>query len=142
MPSKLNKLKEAFWDIITTKNLSAGEDLQCFARVLNLIAHYECGLDYHLERQFKDTYKFLLKMENLQAVQKEFIDSIRALSDVYPHEIKREFKKIHARLQKFENHPYEKRAFLYLDILSWLESKIENTTIGEIIRQKAAKFIS
>ena len=24
MPSKLNKLKEAFWDLITTKNLSAG----------------------------------------------------------------------------------------------------------------------
>ena len=81
-------------------------------------------------------------MENLQAVQKEFIDSIRALSDVYPHEIKREFKKIYQRLKKFENHPYEKRAFLYLDILSWLESKIENTTIGNVIRKKANKFIS
>lgn len=123
--------------IIDSKNLQAAEDLQCFSRVLNLIAHYECGMDYHLERQFKDTYKFLLKMQNLQAVQKEFIVSIKALSDVYPHQIKKEFKKIHARLQKFENHPYEKRAFLYLDILSWLESKIENKTIGEVIRKKA-----
>ena len=128
--------------IIDSKNLRAGEDLQCFARVLNLIAHYECGMDYHLERQFRDTYKYLLKMENLQAVQKEFIVSIRALSDVYPHQIKKEFKKVHIRLQKFENHPYEKRAFLYLDILSWLESKIENTTIGEVIRRKASAFIS
>ena len=32
-------------------------------------------------------------MENLQEVQKEFITSIKALSDVYPHEIKNEFKK-------------------------------------------------
>jgi len=125
--------------IINPKTVKSGEDLQCFARVLNLIAHYECGLDYHLERQFKETYKFLLKMENLQAVQKEFIVSIKALSDVYPHEIKNEFKKIHSRLQKFENHPYEKRAFLYLDILSWLESKIENKTVGEIIREKIKK---
>ena len=123
--------------IIDSKKLQAAEDLQCFARVLNLIAHYECGMDYHLEKQFKETYKFLLKMQNLQAVQKEFIVSIKALSDVYPHQIKKEFKKIHTRLQKFENHPYEKRAFLYLDILSWLESKIENKTIGEIIREKA-----
>mgnify|MGYP000221096452 CR=1 FL=1 len=128
--------------IIDSKNLRAGEDLQCFARILNLIAHYECGMDYHLEKQFKETYKFLLKMENLQAVQKEFIVSIRALSDVYPHEIKREFKKIHARLQKFEHHPFEKRAFLYLDILSWLESKIEYTTVAEIIKRKANKTIS
>ncbi len=128
--------------IINPKTVKSGEDLQCFARVLNLIAHYECGMDYHLERQFKETYKFLLKMENLQAVQKEFIVSIKALSDVYPHEIKKEFKKIHTRLQKFENHPYEKRAFLYLDILSWLESKIENTPIGDIIRKKAKKLTS
>ena len=125
--------------IIRSKNIGSAEDLQCFARVLNLIAHYECGLDYDLERQFIDTYKFLLKMENLQEVQKEFITSIRALSDVYPHEIKKEFKKIHTRLKKFENHPYEKRAFLYLDILSWLESKIENKPISLIIKEKLSK---
>ncbi|TXD46795.1 hypothetical protein [Polaribacter sp. IC073] len=123
--------------IIKSKNLSSAEDLQCFARILNLIAHYECGLDYDLERQFVDTYKFLLKMENLQEVQKVFLTSIRDLSDVFPHEIKNEFKKIHTKLKTFENHPYEKRAFLYLDILSWLESKIENKPIALIIKEKA-----
>ena len=122
--------------IIRSKNISAAEDLQCFARVLNLIAHYECGLDYDLERQFVDTYKFLLKMENLQEVQKIFLTSIKDLNDVFPHEIKNEFKKIHTKLKKFENHPYEKRAFLYLDILSWLESKIQNKPIALIIKEK------
>jgi len=122
--------------IIRSKNIGSAEDLQCFARILNLIAHYECGLDYDLERQFVDTYKFLLKMENLQEVQKVFLASIRDLSDVFPHEIKNEFKKIHTKLKKFENHPYEKRAFLYLDILSWLESKIQNKPIALIIKEK------
>ncbi|OSY88082.1 hypothetical protein WH52_08645 [Tenacibaculum holothuriorum] len=126
--------------IIKTKKFYVGEDLQCFARILNLIAHYECGLDYHLERQFKDTYKFLLKMENLQEVQKVFIESIRSLGDLYPHQFKKEFQKIHARLQLFENHPYEKRAFLYLDILSWLESKIYNKPVATIIQEKAKKL--
>lgn len=122
--------------IIKSKNLQVAEDLQCFARVLSLIAHYESGLDYHLEVQFKDTYRFLLKMENLQEVQKEFISSIRTLGDVFPHQIKNEFKKIYERLKVFENHPYEKRAFLYLDILSWLESKIANKTVSKIIQEK------
>lgn len=124
--------------IINTKKLYVGEDLQCFARVLNLIAHYECGLDYHLEKQFKETYKFLLKMENLQEVQKVFIESIKSLGDLYPHEFKKEFQKIHGKLKAFENHPYEKRAFLYLDILSWLESKIYSRPIAQIIKEKAA----
>ncbi len=122
--------------IIKSKNLSSAEDLQCFARVLNLIAHYECGLDANLEKQFLDTFKFLLKMENLQAVQKVFLNSIRELNDVYPSEIKNEFKKIHAKLKVYENHPYEKRAFLYLDILSWLESKIQSKPIATIIKEK------
>jgi hypothetical protein len=136
-----NKLCIAYLQkIIRSKDLNAAGDLQCFARILNLIAHYECGLDYDLERQFVDTYKFLLKMENLQEVQKVFLSSIRDLSDVFPHEIKNEFKKIHFKLKKFENHPYEKRAFLYLDILSWLESKIENKSIAEIIKEKAILF--
>ncbi len=122
--------------IIEAKKLYVGEDLQCFARILNLIAHYECGLDYHLERQFRETYRFLLKMENLQEVQKVFIDSIRSLGDLYPYQFKKEFQKIHSKLKVFESHPYEKRAFLYLDILSWLESKIYNKPIAEIISNK------
>ncbi|NVJ88563.1 MAG: hypothetical protein HWD82_03895 [Flavobacteriaceae bacterium] len=123
--------------IIKEKKLKVAEDLQCFARVLNLIAHYECGLDVNLERQFLQTYKFLLKMENLQKVQKVFLESIRDLSDVFPQDIKKEFKKIYDKLKKYEDHPYEKRAFLYLDILSWLESKIENKPIATIIKEKA-----
>jgi hypothetical protein len=75
-------------------------------------------------------------MKNLQEVQKIFITSIRDLSDVFPHEIKSEFKKIHGKLKQFEHHPYEKRAFLYLDILSWLESKIQNKPIATIIKEK------
>ena len=123
--------------IIQSKKLSSAEDLQCFARILNLIAHYECGLDYDLERQFIETYKFLLKMENLQEVQKIFLTSIKDLSDVFPGEIKKEFKKIHTKLEVFKDHPYEKRAFLYLDILSWLESKIQNKPISLVIKEKS-----
>lgn len=45
------------------------------------------------------------------------------------------------RLKVYENHPYEKRAFLYLDIISWLESKIENRPVAEIIQEKAKELI-
>ena len=47
------------------------------------------------------------------------------------------FIKLYEELKKYENDPYERRAFLYLDVLSWLESKIENRPVGEIIREKA-----
>jgi len=124
--------------IITNKNLKMREDLMCFARVLSLVAHYEAGMDYHLEVQLKSTYKFLLKMDDLHEVQKEMIKFLRNLGNIYPSELRKEFKKLHTELKKYENHPYEKRAFLYLDIISWLESHLEDKPVGEIIREKAA----
>ncbi len=126
--------------IINNKQLTMREDLMCFARVLSLVAHYEAGMDYHLEVQLKSTYKFLLKMNDLHEVQKEMIKFLRNLGEIYPHELKDEFKKLHTRLKKFEDHPYEKRAFLYLDIISWLESKIENRSVADIIKEKAKKL--
>ncbi|TFG78617.1 MAG: hypothetical protein E4H26_01985 [Flavobacteriales bacterium] len=123
--------------IINNKNLKMREDLLCFARVLSLVAHYEAGMDYHLEVQLRSTYKFLLKMNDLHAVQKEMIKFLRNLGNIYPHELQNEFQKLHTELKKYEDHPYEKRAFLYLDIISWLESHLENKPVAQIIREKA-----
>lgn len=125
--------------IIDNKHLSIREDLMCFARVLNLVAHYEAGLDENFEHSLKSTYKFLIKMNELHEVQREMIRFLRNLDlgNVYPHQLKTEFKKLHGRLKNYEDHPYEKRAFLYLDIISWLESKIENRPVSEIVTKKA-----
>ena len=127
--------------IIYDKSLRVHQDLMCFSRVLNVVAHYDAGLDYELETQVKQTYKFLLKMDELQAVQKELIRFMRSLTYIYPNELKQAFRQLHQSLKRFENDPYEKRSFLYLDILSWLESKIENRSIGEVIRDKASSLI-
>lgn len=122
--------------IISNKSLTMREDLLCFSRVLNLVAHYEAGLDYHLETLLRSTYKFLIKMNDLHKVQKEMIKFIRGLQDIYPHDIKKAFKTLHEKLKIYEDHPFEGRAFLYLDIISWLESKMENKPVDQVIRAK------
>jgi hypothetical protein len=123
--------------IINNKNLSMREDLMCFSRILCLIVHYEMGKDYYLENQLKNTYKFLIKMNDLHEVQKEIIRFMKNLNSIYPGDLKKEFIKMRERFIELEKNTYEKRAFLYLDIISWLESKIENRKIGDIIKEKA-----
>ena len=122
--------------IISNKTLSMREDLLCFSRVLNLVAHYEAGLDYNLDTLIRSTYKFLIRMEDLYEVQKEMIKFLRNLGDIYPNQLRGEFIKLHKKLKTYEDHPYESRAFLYLDVISWLESKIENKSVDSIIREK------
>lgn len=126
--------------IISNKSLKMREDLLCFARVLNIFAHYEAGFDYHLETHLRETYKFLIKMNDLHEVQKAMIRFVRGLGDIYPHDLKRAFEGLYKELKQYENDPYERRSFLYLDILSWLESKIKNVPIAHIIKSKAVHF--
>jgi len=123
--------------IIKNKQLGMREDLLCFTRILNLVAHYEAGIDQNLEVLIKSTYKFLMKMNELQLVQQKFIFFLRNLSNIYPHELKNAFKDLHRELKVFEDHPYEKRSFMYLDIISWLESKIDNVSVESIIKRKS-----
>lgn len=122
--------------IIKNKNLTMREDLLCFSRILNLVAHYEAGMDQNLEVLIKTTYKFLIKMDELHLVQKKFIAFLRNLSNIYPHELRNAFIELHKELKVFENHPFEKRSFMYLDIISWLESKIENVSVASIVKKK------
>jgi hypothetical protein len=134
------KCAEYLEKIIDNKSLEMREDLLCFSRILNLVAHYEAGDDYHLERLIKSTYKFLIKMEDLYQVQKEMIKFLRRLGDIYPHQLKGEFENLYKKLKEFEDDPYERRSFLYLDILSWLESHITGKSIPQIIKERALAF--
>src|SRR5678810_1047405 len=48
-------------------------DLQCYARLLHLIAHYELGNFEILEYLVKSVYRFMAKMENLSLVEEEIL---------------------------------------------------------------------
>lgn len=115
------------------------EDLRSFAHILKLIASYEEGLDDNLEQQIKTVYKFLNKMNDLHMVQREMMNFIKNLNRIYDYQLKIAFTELRERLIQYEDHPYEKRAFLYLDIISWLESKIEGRPVQEIIQEKFKK---
>jgi hypothetical protein len=123
--------------IVKNKELGMRQDLMCYARILSLISHYELGRDEQIELLIRNTFKFLLKMDDMHRVQAEIIVFIRSLSNIYPNELKDAFKLLHAKLKQLEDHPFEKRSFLYLDIISWLESKIDSKPIQEIVIAKA-----
>jgi hypothetical protein len=111
-------------------------DLQCYARLLHLIAHYELGNFDLLEYLTKSVYRFMSKMESLSAVEEEMFNFLRRSFRVNAHALKSEFEKLLEKLKKYENNPLETRAFSYLDVISWLESKINNVPVQDVIREK------
>jgi hypothetical protein len=48
-----------------------------------------------------------------------------------------QFQNLREQLLPLVDSPYEKRAFIYFDIISWLESKVQGRKVGDIIKEKA-----
>lgn len=117
--------------------LDLRNDLQCYARLLHLIAHYELGNFNLLEYLIKSVYRFMAKMENLGPVEEDIFRFLQHSFHLTVDEFKPEFEKLLNKLKQYENNPLGTRAFAYLDIISWLESKIHNIPVQDIIRQKA-----
>jgi hypothetical protein len=111
-------------------------DLQCYARLLHLIAHYELGNFDLLEYLIKSVYRYMAKMENLSKVEEEVFVFLRRSFRVGAQALKPEFEKLLETLRKYERNPLETRAFSYLDIISWLESRINNVNVQDVIREK------
>ena len=130
------KAMEYLQKVISTRDPMVRRDLQCYARILHLIASYEAGMDYNLDYQIKAVYAFLVKMNDMHEVQREMIDFIKRLHSIYNTDFKGELKALYERLLPYTTHPYERRTFFYLDIISWLESKIRDISVAEVRREK------
>ena len=120
-------------------NLKVGQlrtDIQCFARLLHLIAHFELGNMELVEYLLKSVYRFLAKMENLDAVLSEIFSFLRKSLLSKPKDLKILFMELKGNLQKAADDKYNRRSYQYLDILSWLQSKIENEPVQNIVQRK------
>ncbi len=111
-------------------------DLQCYARLLHLIAHYELGNFDLLEYLIKSVYRYMAKVENLSKVEEEMFSFLKRSFSIGASALKPEFEKLHTKLKKYEGNPLESRAFLYLDVISWLESKISGVNVQDVVRDK------
>lgn len=111
-------------------------DIQCFARILHLIAHYELENYSLVEYLIKSVYHFIAKNKDLSSVMEEILKFLRKNMYAHPKDLIEAFKDLKQKLVNISQNPYEKRSFLYLDIISWLESKIEGIPVQDIIRRK------
>ncbi|GAA4316961.1 hypothetical protein [Compostibacter hankyongensis] len=117
------------------------EDLQCFARILHLIAHYELENYSLVEYLVRSVYHFLARHRDLSQVIEAIMVFLRRNLYTDPRKLQGAFRALKDRLEKIAEDPYEKRSFLYLDIISWLESKVSGRPVQEVIREKYLKGV-
>ncbi|MGQ0738967.1 MAG: hypothetical protein ACT4OJ_07915 [Bacteroidota bacterium] len=111
-------------------------DLQCYARLLHLMAHYELGNDMLMDSLTKSVYRFMAKMKNLTAVEEAMFKFLRQSMPLSPRQLRPEFEKLLDTIKHLEKDRFQTRAFAYIDIISWVESKVYNKPMDKLIQEK------
>lgn len=116
------------------------EDVYAFARLLNLIIHYELGNYDLLDYTLKSTKRFVTKSQRNYKFETVFLKDFKKLLKVKNALSNKDlFVAFKASLQKVLEDPYEQAANEYFDFISWIDSKIENKSYEEIVKKKLVK---
>ncbi len=121
---------------IINENAEVRSDLQSYSRLMHLMAHYEMGNYELMEYLTKSVYRFMAKKENLTVVEEEMFKFLRKSFNVSRNKMQAELENFLDKIKGLEKNRFETRAFAYLDIISWVESKVYHRTMGEILQEK------
>jgi hypothetical protein len=114
-------------------------DLQCYARLMHMLAHFELGNYSLMESLSKSVYRYMVKMKNLTRLEEEMLKFVRRPFYGSRKQMKEEMEAFLQRIQGFEKNRFETRVFVYLDIISWVESKVYRVPVSEVIAGKYLK---
>jgi hypothetical protein len=78
-------------------------------------------------------------MENLTAIEEEILKFLRRSFHIPKHSVKSELEGFLTRIKQFERQRFQTRVFVYLDIVSWVEHKVYNKPLGQVIEEKYAR---
>lgn len=121
---------------IINEPIDLRSDLQCYARLLHLLAHYELGNFELMEPLTKSVYRFMARMENLTVIEEEMFRFLRTSLQLSRHQVRQELSRFLQKVKHLEKNRFETRSFAYLDVISWLESKVYNKPMSDIIYEK------
>ncbi len=121
---------------IINENAEVRSDLQSYSRLMHLMAHYELGNYELMEHLTKSVYRFMAKKENLTVVEEEMFKFLRKSFHVNRNKMQQELEMFLNKIKGLEKNRFETRAFAYLDIISWVESKVYKKTMSEILQEK------
>ncbi len=126
-------------ELIDMSDLSPRADILAFARILRIMVQFEMGKQDLLEYTVRSAYRFLYKRKRLYKFEDIILRFIRkkAPNINSPAQTTKAFKELHDELIPLTKDPFEKNAFAYLDIISWLESKIYGKPFASILKEKA-----
>lgn len=123
--------------VLNNSETGLREDVYTFARLVNLVIHYELGNYDLLDYTIKSAKRFVAKSQKNYKFENIFLKDFKKLLKNKDSEAMQVlFKDFKSQLEIVLKDPYEQAAHEYFDFISWLDTRIENKPYVEIIKAK------
>ncbi|MBK8581627.1 MAG: hypothetical protein IPL86_07275 [Flavobacteriales bacterium] len=112
------------------------QDLYTYAKLFNLVVHYEMGNNELVEYISRSTKRFLTKRSRAYGVEAALVEHVRKLAKTSGAEAKHGlFVSLEAKLNELMEDPDESTVLKYFNICAWVRSKVQGITMAEAVRK-------
>lgn len=123
--------------IIKTKSTGIREDLYFHSHILAIMSMIDSGEDETLEDLLAETIRLEKKMKEGSRYSATTVALMQALWNAYPDEQRAVAGKYLKIYREMLTDPFNARSFVYLDLVSWLEAKVQNRKLTDILKEKS-----
>ncbi|MBL7938282.1 MAG: hypothetical protein JNL43_02885 [Flavobacteriales bacterium] len=134
--------KALFWlnKVLNDNEPTLRQDIFTYARLFNLIIHYELGNFDLLEYIVRSTQRFLSKRQRADQMETILMDHIKKLARATEPSVKRElFRAMLDQFQPLLKDPNESLVLKYFDVVAWVTSHVEGIPFSEVVRRATAE---
>lgn len=111
------------------------QDLYGYARLFNIVVHYELGNSDLLEYTIKSTSRYLQKRMRDFDIEKLILDQFKKLiRQQRSNERKDQLLEFKKKLNELAVQEECKALLRYFDFIGWIESKLQQTTLEEVLK--------
>jgi tetratricopeptide (TPR) repeat protein len=123
--------------ILNDTDLKTVEDLHSSTRILTMILQFELGRNELLEYLARSTYRFLNKLDGLYGFEEVMLSFMKKVSknDVFK-ENPDAFQKLRTDLIEAGYEPGERNALSTIDLVAWVDAKLEGKMVYEVLKEK------
>jgi hypothetical protein len=129
---------EAIFYLKRIIDLRAGhlrDELHAYAHLLFLMAHYELGNIDLLDYLIASAGNFFEKLPSVTPLQRATLAFFRRVARLDFARARTVFVQFREELTVLSGSPFERRDFIFLDVPSWVESRLRQRPLTEIVQE-------
>jgi hypothetical protein len=123
-------------EILNDNEQKLRQDIYSFARILNLMIHFELENYQLIEYSANSTLRYLKKIDRNYNIEAYFVKQIKKISKNINENSTSNFDELKNGLDEYLKDDKERVILDYIDIVSWTSSKVEGISFEDAVKRK------